>query len=202
MTLVIKLTAVFIVMIGSMVTTTRVVSGLTSSHIDLLIDPLKCPQPCWHGVRPNESTLPGAIALLSRDSALRMETPTEDSLCWSLPSGPFERGCAFTFQKMGNQSGKIQLINLIAHENAFLLGDAIRLFGEPIASIMCEPGPANIYFKGSIMVITASYSPRFDPHMQVSNLAYLSADQAWYEPQTPLWRGFHGRRNDKHCVTW
>jgi hypothetical protein len=161
------------------------------------------PQPCWHGIRPGQTTLKDAQAIMRNDPNINFDPMTEQ-WCWRGGDG----GCwDVTLRSWSSYSDK--LLNVIAvhpSENTLSLGDTVTLFGEPLTSNLCwiagirdgdipdtiaRPlAAAYLTFKGNLKVV--AYNPQhpavrqLDPNMIVLTIYY----QAGYDIYTPRWQGF------------
>jgi hypothetical protein len=100
------------------------------------------------------------------------------------------------------------------------LGDAVILFGKPLASVLwctsswhfLDLGPnlsgndflyeGRIFFQGNIQVDVLTQESQFDPQMLVTSITYYyPADEPPYRFDTPPWQGFVRVDVPKVC-TW
>ncbi len=161
------------------------------------------PQPCWHGIRPGQTTLSEAQDILDSDSTISFDAGSEQ-WCWHADSGT----CWDVTLRSWNRDGDKPLGVVAIHPaaNALKLGDTLTLFGEPLTSNLCwiagirdgdipdtiaRPlAAAYLTFKGNLKVI--AYNPQrpavrqLDPNMIVLTIYY----QAGYDIYTPHWQGF------------
>jgi hypothetical protein len=116
--------------------------------------------------------------------------------CWSLSVTSYS----------ANSQDPVGQLAFQPSPGAFVLGDAIRMYGSPISSQLCylstptngDLGPeiqrpvmvGYLTFRGNIKVITyapkAPLQQRFDPAMNIYHLYY----QVGYDIFSPRWRGF------------
>jgi hypothetical protein len=170
----------------------------------VMLDPGACKQPCWHGIQPGRTVMAQISKILSAELAQSPNLhPSFDAsqLCWDTASDPAWHGCV---QRHWSTDWTTPVASLVLEPHALRLGDAIVLFGEPIASRLCQvargqvaPNPqvvAHIFFKGNIYVMASrsggSTERRFDPNMVVNWVFYYSAIEPLTDPSTPRWLGF------------
>lgn len=159
-----------------------------------------CIQPCWHSIRPSETNLHDAEAILREDANLRINTFTPDKVCWDFRSGPFARGCVYTWHSLGTDREHVEIINLFPRDNILRLGETVALFGTPLASALpCPTVNGNVYFRGNIIAVLPANLPRFGPDTEVAYLSFVSTRTLWYSANTPGWYGFHGRTLYRRC---
>jgi hypothetical protein len=176
----------------------RLAGGLSTPPDRAILNPGACSQPCWHGIHPNATTLAQAEAILRTDKTLRINAYTGDTLCWQMQSDTFAQGCAYTFKNLGANNNWITIINLMPHENAFRLGDAVNIFGLPVAvEPSCLGINGNVYFSGNIIAVTPTGLTDFSPGTLVVYLSFVTTQTPWYNTRTPRWHGFDIYRDGK-----
>lgn len=167
----------------------------------------QCEQPCWNGIRPGQTTIDQVQAIFRADPALAASPGVaqfDNERCWNMASGspfPLWRVCTVFWYAADHT---ISLVRLTPPQEAFQLGDAIALFGPPVASTLCwwytrlpnMPGQvlrARVYFRDNIEVW--AYSQRqpmsflLDPTMAVYLVNY-SDHRSPFRSDMPTWRGF------------
>ncbi|MCC7450722.1 MAG: hypothetical protein IT324_25130 [Anaerolineae bacterium] len=182
----------------------RVVGSQPSSAALARFQAAQCaPQPCWHNIRPGQTTLDDARTVLRRDPAVDFDPATEQ-WCWHGDPGL----CWYvTLRSWSRDTDKpLNVIAIYPPANAVKLGDTLALFGAPLTSNLCwiagiQDGDisaaiarplaaAYLTFKGNLKVI--AYNPQrptlrqLDPNMVVLTIYY----QAGYDIFTPRWQGF------------
>ncbi len=185
---VIALTAAGLIAINGV----RLAGGWSKPPDRAILNQGACSEPCWHSVRPNATSLAEAEAIVQADNTLRISAYTVDTLCWQMLSDTFAQGCAYTFRNIGARNDLVTIVNLVPREHAFRLGDAVRIFGPPVAAQpSCESSNGNVYFPGNIIAVTPVGRADFGPDTFVAYLSYVTTQDTWYSPQTPRWHGFN-----------
>ncbi len=179
-----------------------------------VLDPKTCPQPCWHDIRPGESTLDEAEQLLRAGRDFYYDR-TVYHLRWTTATTPPWEGRAYRWSAFND--GSISYITLEPPLGMLRLGDAIMIFGDPIVASLCWqaggsapagfPRPflrAHVYFPGNVEVLAANPERprelRYDPNMIVWSLMYsYPADEPPYAFDIPPWRGFVKTRLGQVC---
>jgi hypothetical protein len=202
-------TAVMIAALALIMVTIRLIGGRAAPPAAVaILDPGACPQPCWHGIRPGETTFRQAQVLLEANhdqivlpanAVVRNLMSFTQSAGWS---GWIERWPGES-QPLSNIDAPIQYIRLQPPPNTLQLGDALLLFGEPLASDLCPSWPVypprvgfrtymgSVFFQSNIDVTVVSGESRFDPHTPVTSITYFyPADEPPYRFDMPPWRGF------------
>ncbi len=174
----------------------RMVGGMVIPPSVKALDPGTCLPPCWHGIRPGETSFAQAEAMLRADPSLSLSVSPRRTLCWIGQTEAAWPGCIRSWQA----GGPVEDVELYLPDNALRLGDALVVFGDPTSVRLCWiVGYSNrfvlamFYFEENIQL--AAYSPRhptrwqIDPEMSVIQVFYLTADSARLEPAAPPWRG-------------
>jgi hypothetical protein len=160
------------------------------------------PDPCWHGIQPGKTGLAQAEAILE---AMPGSTAEKFQFCWDGTN----TGCwrlDTTSWSAQNPQAPLGMMTFQPPPDAFHLVDAVKLFGDPISSMMCWittptngdigteiPRPlmvSYISFKGGIKVV--AYNPH-DPasrRMDMAMSIYRMYLQPGYDIYTPRWKGF------------
>lgn len=158
------------------------------------------PEPCWRGIRPGVTSLADTRTILQPDAV----SGTTDEYkhcyqregCWSISISSYS----------ADPADPVGQLAFVPAPGSFLLGDAVRVYGDPLTSQVClllspsagDVGPevprpmmvAYLTFRGNIKAI--AYAPkalmeqRFDPAMNIYRMYY----QVGYDIYTPRWRGF------------
>lgn len=161
------------------------------------------PAPCWHDIRPGETTVVQAISILRGDRTFTSGWEDPYSLfCWRSSSDTTWKGC-LPFSSQPFPENPVGTVGISwPSELGLRLGDAIVLFGEPLSSQLCWSisAPVNmggplvtvyLHFRHNIMAAaynpTQPKEPRFDPNMTVFRVSYMRQDDP---PGAQPWRGF------------
>jgi hypothetical protein len=177
----------------------RAVGSLNRPPALVSLDPGSCVQPCWHNVRPGQTTLEETEVLLRADNRLIITGSLGKTLCWmTTPELPWN-GCARRWQD--RPGSPVEDLALYLPDNMLQLGDLFPLFGTPVAARLCRISgysarivAAQLSFGDNIEVI--AYSPRyplrwqFDPAMSVIQVFYLTDDSPRINSNSRDWRGF------------
>jgi len=185
-------------------------AGASSTMAERILVSQGCAQPCWHGIQPGKTTFQQGLDLLEKDTKNighlgngqqdHIAGP-EKNLCWLVLVNPNWHGCASNDEFA---DGPIQRIDLLPSPTLPMrLGEALTIFGTPVASTVClTPGAeyAALYFPNDISVITLideAAHPALDPNtaVYVVRFDYPSTEPP-YRFDTPPWRGFiqwHGQ---------
>jgi hypothetical protein len=209
-------TAAMIVALVLIMTAMRLIGGWAAQPAAAaILDPGSCPQPCWHGIQPGKTTFRQAQAIF-RASPDRITLPndylTSTSMRFTLDTRWY--GQVYRLgDTASNLDNSLQFIILQPPANTMRLGDALLLFGEPLASVLCPSWPVyppqsgsriykgNVFFQGNIEATVVSGESRFDPHMPVTSITYLyPADEPPYRFDTPPWRGFARVNDQEVCL--
>jgi hypothetical protein len=196
----------------------RAAGVLTPSLAAAILDVKSCPQPCWRHIRPGKTSIVEARALLLKRSDVKFPPPSSRStpfLDFMLDTEPLWLGRAYRWSTTP-VNGPLNYVELRPPPGAFLLGEAIQLFGEPIAANLCldfdRVNPtlqlpfmdAHLHFRNNIEV--KAYHPfepraqRYDPQMVVFLIRYnYPALEPPYRYDTPPWEGFGALRSDQAC---
>ena len=194
----------------------RVVGALSGLQATALLAAGECDQPCWQGIQPGHTTLAEAEAALRVSSVVNVSSPHSDlMLRWASLANPVWRGSAFRMNPKRTDEA-ITFVELKPPQDAFHLGDAITIFGEPVVSTLCwrfdaVPGnvqhpflAAHVYFPGNIEVL--AYNPldprakRYVPDMAIWSIIYdYPASEPPYRFDAPRWRGFTSAPDDQIC---
>ncbi len=207
----IALTVAILVLPLAMVRGVGALQGLPQAAS--MLDTGPCAQPCWHGIQPGKDTLDSATDLLREPTVIFTKSVSPlytNELCWITAAAPVWHGC-FHRQWDANPGTPINMLELGPPAGVLRLGDAITLFGEPVASQLCRTWRglhsdlevvAHIYFKGNIVVM--AYNPerpseaRLDPDMEVRLMFYYQAQKPAVDDELPPWHGF-GTPIDPRC---
>ncbi len=150
-----------------------------------------CDSPCWHHIQLGKTTLTQAEVILRQDMTIRDLGFSEDGLCWT--AGNWQ-GC------LGSDSGQ-QTVNSMTFyppDGDFRLGDAVQVFGEPLASadacLFQDDGPfettALILFAHQVQLTVSAPTATFSlsPSMRVNMISYsrVPSPAQFSSP----WRGF------------
>jgi hypothetical protein len=218
----VRLTAFTIAAIGAVLITAQIAaraSGaqkLTLAAEILAVD--NCPQPCWNGIRPGQTSIVEARALLKERSDVTFPDPPTRStpfLDFRLNIEPSWSGLAYRWSTTP-LTGPLNYVELKPPPGALLLGEAIQLFGEPVAATLCldyvrinaTKNPpfmnAHLHFRNNIEV--KAYHPlvprvqRYDPQMVVWLVRYnYPGLEPPYRFDVPRWGGFGAYRSDQGC---
>jgi hypothetical protein len=195
----------------------RAIGGIQQPEATSMIDAGKCTQPCWHGLQPGESHLEQVQESLDASPDFVVKTAPrgyDNERCWTLLPTPDSawRVCTVYLYAPGNT---ISLIRLTPPAGEFRLGDAMALFGSPVASTICGwsntmPNMprmvvmARLYFGDNVEVWAYNrQNPlifAYDPTMVVYLVSYHSAnDWPLYQSGTPRWQGFVRLRRRPNC---
>ena len=194
----------------------RMVGATNGLQATSLLAAGECEQPCWQGIQPGRTTLTEAEATLRVNNVVNVSSPHSDlMLRWSSLGDPIWQGSAFRVNaKAADES--ITFVVLKPPQDAFNLGDAITIFGDPIVSTLCwrfdaVPGnvqhpflAAHVYFPGNIEVL--AYNPldprdkRYVPGMAIWSIMYdYPANEPPYRFDAPRWQGFTAASDDQVC---
>jgi hypothetical protein len=163
------------------------------------------PQPCWHTIQPGKTTLTNANALLQ---ALPGSTADKFQFCANGSSGD-STGC-WRIDTFGSSAidanAPLAKITFQPPADAFRLVDAVKLFGDPINSMLCYiispssgdigleiPRPlmvAYIAFKGGIRVVAYNPHDLKSRRLDMSMSVYRLSMQPAYDVFSPRWNGF------------
>jgi hypothetical protein len=202
--LLVRTTAICL-MFATLLVVVRVIGGLTVRPPGArVLEAYQCsPAPCWHGIRPGETTVVQAESILRGDRTFATEWQHEPSslFCWRSPSDPTWKGC-MPFSSQPFPEDAVGVVGIWPSELSLRLGDAFLLFGDPVSSELCwslnppgnVPGPlVTVYLHFKNNITAAAYNavlpklPRFDPNMTVFRVSYV-------RDGTPTsafpWRGF------------
>src|SRR4051812_24334043 len=160
------------------------------------------PKPCWHGIQPGKTTLTQAEALLS---TLPGSSKDNFRFCWDDTAAGCWQLNVTTWSVLDPHS-PVGMLTFQPPADSFHLVDAVKLYGDPINSMLCwitaptngDIGPeiprplmiAYVAFKGGVKVV--AYNPhdlasrRMDMEMSIYRM-YL---QPSYDIYTPRWNGF------------
>jgi hypothetical protein len=176
-----------------------------------------CSQPCWNDIHPGQTSLVTARTLLSKrgDITFLRQARSTPFLEFKLGLEPSWFGRVYRWS-VTPDSGPLNYVELKPPPGVFLLGEAIQLFGEPIAANLCldfdrvAPGlqlpfmGAHLHFRNNIEV--KAYHPfaprasRYDPQMIVFLVRYnYPGIEPPYRYDTPRWGGFGALRSDQAC---
>lgn len=158
------------------------------------------PQPCWHSIRPGVTSLADTRNILQADAI--SGTTDEYKHCYQL------QGCwsISITSYSADPADPIGQMAFVPAPGSFLLGDAVRVYGDPLTSQVClilspsagDVGPevprplmvSYITFRGNIKAIAynskALTDQRFDPAMDIYRMYYQIGSDIY----TPRWRGF------------
>jgi len=166
-----------------------------------------CPQPCWRGIRPGQTTISEATALLKANRpfiesvyAARQgkDVPTlDEAICWTIAVSPRWQGCA------GHgvlEAGPVTQVELSPPSGSFTLGEAIILFGDPVAVQMCRRF-TSVYFSDDVeVIVTTGQAPYLDPRQSVFLVRFLYPNvEPPFRFDIPAWRGFIKWHGDPIC---
>ncbi len=157
-----------------------------------------CLEPCWHGIRPGETSLREVADILRSDYVTRGDFTYE--LCWALWADMPGQGCVR--KSNPEPGGPIDQIELDLPDDALPLGYVIAKFGEPLSARLCvSPNKvgtslvtAYLYFRGNVEVM--AHDPlypdrlRLDANMSVTQVRYYPYDESWYSPGASNWQVF------------
>jgi hypothetical protein len=177
------------------------------SAASLFESELCTPRPCWRGFRPGATTFRQIESSLNVKLSHTADSPNYQ-LCWLGSSLP-----CWGVNVRSWSSDPNDPIGMIVFEPArgsFLLGDAVRIFGDPLTSNLCfiaapSSGDVPSYvsrpvlvayltLRGSIKIVAYhSQKPlvqRMDPDMTVYRIYF----QDGYDIYAPRWHGFARQR--------
>lgn len=179
----------------------RVTGGLNRSPVEQFASEYCSPQPCWRGIRPGVTSLNQTRAILQTNTSAGQNTDDyrlcyQPNACWDLSVRSWS----------ADPQDPVGVLTFQPTPGAFLLGDAVALYGDPLTSQLCQiiapsngdlgpevPRPvmvAYMTFHGNIKIV--AYQPndpmqkRIDPAMNIYRLYY----QVGYDIYTPRWSGF------------
>ncbi len=183
------------------------------------LDGYQClPEPCWHGIRPGQTSMAEAETILSQDENFGMDrlalSPSER--CWYRANGPLWRVCLGPQQHIPGIVGYVVLKfggPGLATERAPLLGNALLLFGPPRSATLCWysfAGPvtnparsmiADFDFGSGINAevyeLRRPAVVRLDPAMPLFLLSYVPPEND--HPDEGGWRGFTSASDQRTC---
>jgi hypothetical protein len=195
--------------LGLTLLSARVVGSLNAQpSADKLFENEQCsPRPCWRGFRPGVTTFRQVESSLNLKLSRTANAPNYQ-LCWLGASTP----CwGVNIRSWSNDpNDPIGMIVFEPPRGSFRLGDAVRIFGNPLTSNLCHiaapnsgdvpldvPRPllvAYITLRGSIKIVAYhSEKPllqRLDPEMTVYRIYF----QDGYDIYAPRWHGFARQR--------
>lgn len=206
-------TSGLIAVLGLLLVGIRIASNGNPSPAAALFEAWACsPQPCWHGLRPGETTFNQAQALLAADATLISAMDhSSATLCWKMRAA-VQTICVGQVRETLNSPIEYLFMELNRDQAALRLGEAIRLYGPPIGARLCwwrsgldfnHPTPAlvaDVYFANGVYV--AAYNPQqptqwqFDPDMTVFAMSFAAGRE--YR-SIPAWRGFIWRDDEEGC---
>jgi hypothetical protein len=162
------------------------------------------PQPCWHGIQPGKTSAAQAEALLA---ALPGSTPDKLQFCPDADSA--DTSCWRVDVMSWSQLDPTSPVGMMVFQppaDAFHLVDAVRLFGDPINSMMCyistpssgDIGPeiprplmiSYVAFKGGIKVVAYNPHGLLSRRVDMSMSIYRMYLQPAYDVYSPRWNGF------------
>lgn len=160
------------------------------------------PKPCWHGIQPGKTALAQAEALLK---TMPGSSPDNFQFCWDGTAN----GCWHLNMMTWNAQDPQAPIGMMTFQpppDSFHLVDAVKLFGDPINSMLCwittpssgDMGPeiprplmiAYVAFKGGIKVVAYNPHDLASRRMDMSMSIYRMYLQPSYDIYTPRWNGF------------
>jgi hypothetical protein len=218
----VRLTAFTIAAIGIMLIAgqiaARAAGVLNVTPAAAILDVESCPQPCWNGIQPGKTSLIDAkVSLARRPNVTFPPPPTRSTpfLEFSVQPEPLWLGRAYRWSSTP-LTGPLNYVELKPPPGVLLLGEAIQLFGEPVAATLCldfdrinptlQPPfmDAHLHFRNNIEV--KAYHPlalraqRYDPQMVVWLVRYnYPGLEPPYRFDTPRWGGFGAQRSDQAC---
>ncbi len=164
-----------------------------------LLESGSCAQPCWHGIRPGETSLREVADILRGDGyTIREDFPYE--LCWDLWADLPGHGCVR--KSNPEPGGPMDQVELDLPDDALPLGYMITKLGEPLSARLCvsqnKAGAtvvtAYLYFPGNVEVM--AHDPvypdrlRLDATMSVTQVIFYPYDESWYSPGAGNWQVF------------
>jgi hypothetical protein len=187
---------------------TRIVGYATRSPGNAIVDAGNCSQPCWHGIQPGTTTLDRAQAAVLSDNRVnfvQVAPRFDNEACWETLTDPAWLACT-VFLYGARTAQRIQLIHIDPPQGALRLGDAVALFGEPVAASLCWwnmniAGMPNyflrgrVFFKGNVEAwvydLKQPLVRHYTPDMIVFTLRYhYPAEEPPYPFDAPHWPGF------------
>ncbi len=180
-------------------------SGNASTSLAaLILNARGCAQPCWHGIQPGKTTFQEGQVLLQTDTHFIAHLGNgqqdhiagpEKNLCWLVMVNPIWHGCA---SRDEFSEGPIMRVDILPSRIVPMrLGEALAIFGTPVASTVCLQANAEyaaVYFADNVSVITLltePSQPSLDPNTPVYVVRYeYPSSEPPYRFDTPPWRGF------------
>lgn len=172
----------------------------------LALQPARCPQPCWDGIRPGITRAEETLNRMQNNplvTDLVRNDPSPVYPCtleWRMTTIPIFTGCIVI-----RPDQPVETIILRFEDEQLRLGDAIALLGTPIAAQLCYRYDFGIRFRMNVFgtlffpnhIIVAAYHPepdtwRLSPAMFVKMVRYNTAEAAPAPEQAPRWQGFRG----------
>src|SRR5258708_17275910 len=160
-------------------------SSASSSLAALILDARGCAQPCWHGIQPGKTTFQEGQVLLQADTRFIAHLGNgqqdhiagpEKNLCWLVMVNPTWHGCASSYEVT---EGPLMRVDLLPSRIVPMrLGEALAIFGTPVASTVCLQAHAQyaaVYFAANVSVITLITEPThpaLDPNHAVYVMRY------------------------------
>jgi hypothetical protein len=193
--------SITVLILAMLVLGSRVIGTQRPSAVEQFASQKCSPRPCWRDIHPGETSMDQARTILKADAISgipdQYQVCYESNGCWSLILHSFSADPQSPVGELAFQPSP----------GAFLLGDAINLYGDPISSQLCYlAAPTNgdlgpeiqrplmvgyLTFRGNIHAVV--YAPkdtlqqRFDPAMDIYRLYYRAGN---YDIFSPPWRGF------------
>ncbi len=187
---------------------THIIGYATRSPGNAIVDAGDCQQPCWRGIQPGTTTLDKArasVTAYNQVSFAQVEPRFDNEACWETLTESAWRACT-VFLYGARSAQRIQLIHIDPPQGALLLGDAVALFGEPVAASLCWwnmniAGMPNYFLRGRVFFsgnieawvydLKQPMVRHYTPDMIVFTLRYhYPAAEPPYQFDTPRWPGF------------
>ncbi len=208
-------TAVMVAALALIMAAIRLIGGWAAPPAaTAILDNGACPQPCWFGIQPGKTTFRQAQAILEANhfqthltlgSELNVTLDTGwVGMIWRRSHG------GETLSILDTPIQYILLYPPVWPPDNIRLGEAVILFGEPLASALCplvsgrvssfSGFSGTVFFQDNIEVGVVSYESRFDPQMRVWSITYhYPAEEPPYRFDMPPWRGFAGVDDQGFC---
>ena len=193
---------VLVVILALSLTATREVGHANPSPGMQIMAANECdPRPCWQNIRPGQTTLDQAEQQLRDSDAALSLVSRSGEMCWNSLAAPFWRMCAYADAR----NTAIQRVVMQLPSDGLLFGDAVTLFGKPVAMEMCAVVNSTlsnlprrflatfITFEDNVWIM--AYNPadpearRFDPEMLVLRMVF-SANSTMTGTIPTRWHGF------------
>ncbi len=205
---------------ASLLLLVRVVGYITGWPGRSALDTYRClPDPCWHGIRPGQTAMAEAEAILAHDESFspdRLALPASER-CWYQRKGPLWRVCLGPQQRVPGTIVGYIILKFggpgLATESAPPLGNALLLFGPPRSATLCwysfavpvtNPARSMIadfdFGNGVDAEVYELRRPtvvRLDPAMPLFLVSYVPPENGQHG--AARWRGFTSQSDQRTC---